>query len=235
MLRTLAGGRRVLLAAATAREARAVLAGLGADPARADREWQVIPVDARFDVVVTGVGKGNAAGGVARCADADRHAGVVSVGVAGALPGSGLGPLDTVVAEACVYADEGVEMPEGFRTLAALGFGSAPGIGERFEVGPAWREALAQAAASAGVAAAIGAVATVSTCAGTDARAAWVVARTGALAEAMEGAAAAQAASRLGLAFGELRVVSNTTGERAAQRWDLPGALERLRAVIGGL
>jgi futalosine hydrolase len=51
----------------------------------------------------------------------------------------------------------------------------------------------------------------------------------------MEGAAVALAAVRLGLAFGELRVISNTTGDRARQQWDLKGALARLTDVIGRL
>lgn len=80
---------------------------------------------------------------------------------------------------------------------------------------------------------AAGPVATVSTCSGLDSLAGQVRARTGALAEAMEGAAVGQVAHRLGIPFGELRVVSNTTGDRPRQVWDLKGALERLAAVLG--
>ena len=46
----------------------------------------------------------------------------------------------------------------------------------------------------------------------------------------MEGVAAAVAAKRLApdLPVVELRVISNTTGDRDAQRWDLPRALAAL-------
>jgi futalosine hydrolase len=51
----------------------------------------------------------------------------------------------------------------------------------------------------------------------------------------MEGAAIAHIATRLGIPCGELRVVSNTCGDRQRQRWDLAGALAKLEAVIGRL
>jgi nucleoside phosphorylase len=59
--------------------------------------------------------------------------------------------------------------------------------------------------------------------------------RTGAIAECMEGAAVAHVGVRLGIATGELRVISNTTGDRSGQRWDLKGALSALEKVIGRL
>jgi nucleoside phosphorylase len=59
--------------------------------------------------------------------------------------------------------------------------------------------------------------------------------RTGALAEAMEGAAVGMVAARLGVAFAEVRVISNNTGDRGGQAWDLPGALAGLTRLIGRL
>lgn len=83
---------------------------------------------------------------------------------------------------------------------------------------------------------AIGPIATVATCSGTDAAAAEVERRTGALAEAMEGAAVVHAALRLNVPAIELRTISNTTGDRARQRWDLAAGLEALgRAVRRGI
>ena len=69
---------------------------------------------------------------------------------------------------------------------------------------------------------------TVATCSGSDAAAAEVARRTGAIAEAMEGAAVVHAARRLATPAIELRAISNTTGDRAAQVWDLPSALQSL-------
>jgi nucleoside phosphorylase len=108
----------------------------------------------------------------------------------------------------------------------------------------AWRRALCRAGwveggdgegPDGGGRVVVGRIATVSTCAGTDARAATVARRTGAVAEAMEGAAVAQVASRLGVTFAEVRVISNTTGDRANQRWDMRGALGGLSRVAGVL
>ena len=150
---------------------------------------------------------------------------VLSAGVAGSLPDGGLALREAVVATSCVYAEEGLLAPDGFHDMTGLGFrlGDFEGnavpvdgqllevIGARFRAGP---------------------IATVATCSGTDAAARAVVQRTGAIAEAMEGAAVVQAARRLGVAGIELRVISNTTGDRDRQQWDLPGALQALREAV---
>ena len=44
----------------------------------------------------------------------------------------------------------------------------------------------------------------------------------------MEGAAVVHAARRLHLPAIELRTISNTTGDRDRQHWDLPGALDAM-------
>lgn len=222
----------VLIAVAAPAEARAACraAGLSLDPP----PWTLVPLWPGADLVVTGVGKANAAGGVARVADPARHGLVLSLGIAGALPRSGgamlaLGSL--VVATESAYADEGLESPAGWATVAELGFPLAPAP-MRANAVPGDAGAVVRLAAWAD---ASGPIATVSTCSGTDALAAKVAARTSALAEAMEGAAIGQAACRLGLAFAEARAISNTTGDRASQRWDIRAALERLERVVGGL
>lgn len=239
---------RLLLAVAAPAEARAVLRGLGGDPTLAEAPWRLHPVAAGIDLIVTGISKSNAAGAVARCLDPARHAAVVSIGVAGALPGSGGSgegmegglPIGTaVVADACIFADEGLESgegPAGWRDCAAMGFplGPAPVEGARVVV-PGW---LVERLREVDGAAKVGGVATVSTCSGTDVLAARVCERTGAVAEAMEGAAVALVGARLGVAAGEVRVISNTTGERSRQVWDLPTALrgvERFAARLGQL
>ncbi len=48
----------------------------------------------------------------------------------------------------------------------------------------------------------------------------------------MEGAAVVHAARRLHAPAIEIRVVSNTTGDRERQRWDLPAALRELSAAM---
>ncbi|MGH7133104.1 MAG: futalosine hydrolase [Phycisphaerales bacterium] len=226
--------RRVLVAVAAPAEARAVLGGLGepkADSGAAESPWRLVTVSDRFDLVVTGVGKANAAGAMARLADPARHGAVLSVGVAGALRKGGIElPLRaTVAAEAAAYADEGSATEQGFVDIAAMGFAPVAGGGMTFAADPALVKLLRPGVDAVGV------VATVSTCSGTDALAAEIARRTGAVAEEMEGAAVAQTALRLGIPFAEVRVISNTTGDRSKQRWDLKGALERLSDLCARL
>jgi futalosine hydrolase len=227
---------RILLAVAAPAEARAVLAGLGESPNEDAPSWRLRACAGPFDVVETGVGKGCAAGGVARCFDAARHRAVLSLGVGGALPRSGLRIGDVVLATESVYADEGALTPSGFIDVGAMGFAPDPAsasVGVRADA--------ALAASLRPLADRTGVVATVSTCSGADDLAVEIVRRTGAVAEAMEGAAVGFACRRLGaipgaaLAFAEVRVISNTTGDRPKQVWDLPAALRRLQAVSAEL
>ncbi len=173
---------RTLLVVAAAIEAEAVVRALGGDPSSGEREWTLVEIGPRFDLVVSGVGKSAAAGATARFLQTGRHEAVISLGVAGALPGSGLGLGDVVVATRAVFADEGFETPEGFTDIASAGFPPGPEGG----MGVACDEGLVAAMRTLG---ASGAVATVSTCSGTDALALEIERRTGAIAEAMEGGA----------------------------------------------
>lgn len=222
-----AGQRRLLLAAAAPAEARAVWAALGTGAPLDERSWTLIPCRAPFDLVLTGVGKSSAAGAVARVASGDRHAGVMSVGVAGALPGGGLSIGDVVLGTAAALADEGVQEGAGFIDMASRGFPPGPWSGMAGSPGRELAGLLANLADRQGV------IATVSTCSGTDECGAEIVRRTGAIAEAMEGAAIAATCGRIGLAFAELRVISNRTGPDPG--WDLPKALARLTQVLGRL
>ncbi len=214
-------------------EAKAVLAGLGGSSTEPIPEWRAIPVGDRFEVVVTGVGKANGAGGAGRACDPSRHAAVVNIGVAGALPGSNLPMSSVVLASQSVFADEGVITPDGFITLDEMGF--SPTAGDSLGVAGA-RDLIA---ALDPVTDRTGVITTVSTCSGTDAQAIEVQRRTGAIAEAMEGAAVGCVIERLNnelasnsIPFAELRVISNTTGDRDHQDWDLAGALDRLRSIV---
>lgn len=231
MTRWLAGRSRscVLLAVAAPREAEAVFEGLGVATPPGLRDWSVVAAAPGVDVVRTGVGKASAAGAVARGLDPARHAGVICVGVAGTLPGSPAGLGDVVLATASVFGDEGLATPDGFVGCAEMGFPLGGFAGAAVPLDAGLRERLAPLAAHVGV------IATVSTCSGRDDLAHELARRTGALAEGMEGAAVAAVAHRLRVPAGELRVISNTTGDRGTQRWDLGGALSRLSRVMGRL
>lgn len=224
---------RWLLVAASPREAAAVASGVSAGALCEIDYWRPVPVGARFEVLLTGVGKSNAAGAVARSLDPVRHAGVINLGIAGVLPGDQRLELGAaVIGSPSLFADEGLEAPDGFRDLASMGFAATSGIPNTDPRAFHPDEPILRAMRDAGATAAP--IATVSTCSGTDALARAIAARTHAAAEAMEGAAVALAACRVGgprLPFAEVRVISNTTGDRARQRWDLDGALSRLGEI----
>tara|TARA_R110000782_G_scaffold24264_3_gene62759 strand:- start:10930 stop:11625 length:696 start_codon:yes stop_codon:yes gene_type:complete len=216
-----------LIVVAAPKEVRAALQALGIDDARADipQLWGVVQAP-RALLLRSGVGKSAAAGATARWYDPARHAGVLSIGVGGSLPGSGLEIGDAVLADPSLPGDDGVRTPEGLTDLAAIGF---PEDAAPIRPDAASRAALAPLADRTGP------VATVSSGSGTDAAADDTAARTGAMVEAMEGFSCALAARRINpdARFAEIRVVSNTTGDRAGQRWDLDRALARMAKLLG--
>ena len=159
-LRAFLGGKVLLLAVPADVEAGAVLAafGSGATP----KAWHAIPIVPGVELIVTGVGKANAAGAVARALDPARHGAVLSVGVAGTYGIAALGSV--VAATECVCADEGAYgHPEGFVDMSELGFPPA-GVArdEEFPVDQRLLDVLRPFADVAGP------IATVSTCSGLD-------------------------------------------------------------------
>ncbi len=174
------------------------------------------------EIVVAGIGRTNAAAATTQAILEDGPiAAVVSIGIAGALPDSGLELGELVVASESVYVEEGLETPEGFGDMRTLGFPLGEFEGNRV---PADATLLTKCSALGRV----GAIATVATCSGTDRLAREVVRRTGAIAEAMEGAAVLHAARRLGAPAIEVRAISNTTGDRPEQRWEIARAFATL-------
>ncbi len=185
------------------------------------------PIDGA-QVVVAGVGRTNAA-----CATTEtilnqwKRGGVdavISAGIGGALPAEGEESLavgETIVASSCIYVEEGIVTARGFAGIEALGFPLGDFQGNAVPVDEDLLDRLSAAFR-------IGPIATVATCSGTDDAAREVARRSGALIEAMEGAAVVHAARRLKVPAIELRAVSNTTGDRARQIWDLQAGLQAL-------
>lgn len=183
------------------------------------------PID-DASLVVSGIGRTNAAAATTEAIIRDGPFGlVVCAGVAGVLPGGGLSITETIVATSCVYFEEGVMTPSGFEDIAAMGFALGEFGGN---VVPVSKDALSRL----GDQFRRGPIATVATCSGSDEAAREVVQRTGAVAEAMEGAAVVHAAHRLGIGAIELRTISNTTGNRQEQVWRLDDALAALGSAV---
>jgi futalosine hydrolase len=223
------GGGTCLVVVATAREALAVLTGAGRPGDRPPGPWTARRLNDRIALLVTGVGQANGAGATV-LADPGGFAGVLSMGIAGALPGPRQPEVGRVVlCDSCALADSGLQTAEGFTTQTGMGFPAVEGFGESFPSDPAWVAALRP------LADAVGSCATVSTCSGTDALAEAIAARAGALCEDMESAAVALAAARLGTPFAALRVISNRTGERSRQGWDMARAFSVLADLAGSI
>lgn len=188
-----------------------------------DAEASAIGDQPGVELVVGGIGRTNAA-----CATTEAilrrgpFAAVLSVGIAGSLPGSDLAIGDLVVGRESVYVEEGLETPEGFGDMTRLGFPLGDFPGNRVPGDPTLLARVAEIGR-------VGTIATVATCSGTDRLAAEVVRRTGAIAEAMEGAAVLHAARRQGTPALEVRAISNSTGDRDRQRWEIGKAFSTLR------
>lgn len=229
LLRSVVQDREILLAVAAPVEIAAVFRALGDGKAGVPGLWERVQVREGVSLVHLGVGKANAAGGLAQGLRSTDGL-VLNVGIGGALPGADggfrLSPGETVVGEASVFADEGLETDEGFADVATIGFPIDPEVGSRFVCEPRVIEAFGSSVTARGV------IATVSTCSATDGLAMEMSRRTGAIAETMEGAACGLVARRRGVAFGEVRAISNYTGARANQQWDIKGALASLERVL---
>ncbi len=190
-------------------------------------EAEAIGLHDGAEIIVSGIGRTNAAAATTEAmicggpVDA-----VMSAGVAGVLPGGDLPVGAAVVATRCVYVEEGLIAPTGFADMAAMGFSLGDFEGNAVPVDARLLSRLAPLFRA-------GPIATVATCSGTDAAASAVARRTGAIAEAMEGAAVVHAARRKKIPAIELRVVSNTTGDRDRQQWDMAGALIALGRAVG--
>jgi futalosine hydrolase len=204
---------RVLVATAVEVEADAVRKGLGE---RRD-----------IEVAAVGVGPAVAAAVTARLltvAEANEAAfqAVVSMGIAGGFADVvELGGL--VVATRSITADLGAQSPEGYLTIDELGFGSAVS-----EVDPTLHAVLRGRLRDA----VSGDVLTVSTVTGLGERAAELRHRwPRAAAEAMEGAGIAAAAAACGVAFAEVRAISNPIGPRDRAAWRIGAALAALTSA----
>ncbi len=246
-LTTLIGSKHVLLVFATPMEARGALVPAGLATAAAIdalEPWTRTQIAPRLDLAISGVGKANAAACVARVADRDRHSLIVSTGIAGSLalassPAPAIGTI--IIADSCTFADEGIATPKGFTNLSHAGFPirvKGTGVDASHWGGVSYAVDLYLVDALSAVIRSpaswlVGEIATVSTCSGTDAQAAEIGTRTYAIAEAMEGAAVALVGDMLGIRVAEIRSISNTTGDRDRQEWNIRLALEQLSKVLG--
>lgn len=189
-------------------------------------------------IALTGPGKVSAALATLELLEEKRPDWLIQVGCAGAYATSGLATGDAAIADLEIFADEGVEAPDGFLTMKDLALPQAARGDDRLfnEVpvhGPS--EAVLETIRSAtGGDSRIetGRFCTVSCGSGTDAAAARIEETWNPLVESMEGAAAALVAWKQGVRFSEIRGVSNRTGHRNREEWEIPAACEIAARVL---
>lgn len=217
---------RLLLAVASGGEYGAVLNAMNQSEENSG-DWQARHFEV-FTLLQTGVGKANSAGAVTRelvesTQQKRSYAGVLSFGIAGSLQTS-VEIGSSVFATASVFADEGTPLVANrdWTSLEQSGWAQTNFPQQETD----WSRHLSLCVDHTGV------IATVSTISGTDEIAADYLKRTGALAEAMEGASIAQVCSRLNLPFAELRVISNRCGNRNVNKLDIQTSFKRLKQLV---
>lgn len=213
---------RLLVVTAVDAERDAVVAGLAGRPGRPASQ---------VDVLVAGVGMASAGAyaGVALSRGSAQEAPyryVCSLGIGGAFAGrAAIG--DVVVGTRSVAADLGAQSPEGFLSLATLGFGQSD------------LDCDADLVSRLGIAlpgAIAGEILTVSTVTGTATRAAELADRhPAAVVEAMEGYGVAMAAAAVRIPFVEIRTISNLVGLRDRGAWRIKEALAALSDAASAL
>lgn len=185
--------------------------------------------------LISGIGKANAAhatGVLIRDFSPDM---IVSFGVGGAYPGSGLAVGDIAVATTEVYADEGVILREGFRTLETIGIPAATAPRRKFfNEFPLDRALAKRALRAAGKrgSASSGVFATVSSCSGTRQLALRLSKRLNAVCENMEGAAVAHISRLYNVPAVEVRGISNIVEDRDLTKWNIPLAADAASGAV---
>lgn len=183
-----------------------------------------LPRGSGVRVLTAGVGPAAAAAGTSAALAGEPAGFVLAAGI-----GGGFAPLipgSVAVASCIAFADLGAETADGFAHVSTLGFGPAG-----YDVEPQLAVELADRTGGR-----LGSILTVATASGTAASAAELLRRyPDAVAEAMEGAGVAAAASLHGVRCAEVRAVSNVVGPRDRDAWRIPEALNTLGAAVAAI
>ncbi len=194
----------------------------------------------RYAIGHCGLGKTSAGAALATIFNCVAISQVIMLGCAGAYPQSGLQIGDIATATQEILADEGVVTSEGFIDLKQLGFALVEHAQDKyynsFPCAADWlssnKMALQEYARQHNIQYLSGPFATLSSCSGSATYGAQIHQRTGAIAENMEGAAAAQVCTQYHIPFAELRAISNMVEDRNTANWNLSGAMQRAQQCL---
>jgi futalosine hydrolase len=190
----------------------------------------------RIVLAETGIGKVNTTSVLTVLLGRNSPDLLINTGCAGAYGGSSLAVGDLAIATAEIYGDEGVLTISGWEPLDCIGIPVLQSSGKSyFNELPISADFVAKAVRFAAVQAISiesGKFVTVSTCSGTSVRGVELAARFDAICENMEGAAAAHVALMYGVAFLEIRGISNIVEDRDLSRWDITRACENVQRFI---
>ena len=191
-----------------------------------------------LDIVcdISGIGKTNAVHALTCLIQSYSPAFVINFGIGGAYPSSGLKIGDLAIATNEVYADEGVLVDDGFRTLETIGIPLLKAGRKRyfneFPLDLKLCRTAMQAGKRTGANTKSGIFTTVSLCTGSAKRAREISSRFGAICENMEGAAIAHICCLYRIPCLEIRGISNMVEERDISKWDISLAAENCQKAL---
>jgi futalosine hydrolase len=184
----------------------------------AERDAVTTEPDHNSAVIVGGVGPAASAAATAAALARQRYDLVVCAGIGGGFPPAQAGEI--AVASDVAFADLGVETVDGFQSFE---FAT-----DRYPVASDVAQTVADRTGAR-----LGTVLTVASVTGTAERARSLVTRyPDAVAEGMEGAGVAAAATLHGVPFVEIRAISNLVGPRDRAAWRIADACAALRQAF---
>ncbi len=180
----------------------------------------------------TGIGLVNMAMQLTRILVTYQPDAVLLFGCGGAYPQSGLAIGDIVIATEEISGDTGVAVKDGFIPCEQLNIPQQPDLAPAFQQSYKLSPELRKRALKILPDTCHGPFVTVNTCSGYPELSEDLVSRTEGLCENMEGFAAARVCHQFDIPLLELRGISNPTGTRDPQLWDIKKGTEEAQLSI---
>ncbi len=185
-------------------------------------------------LVETGIGAVNTAQALSVALQEINPTLVLQLGIGGAYPASGLSVGDLALATEENYGDLGVITPAGWFPANEIGIPVLLTHRDYYNTYPLDADLVAKAQRTleqSGECAVQGPFVTVQQCTGRTDIGNELASRFNAICENMEGAAAAHICALYGVAFLELRAISNRVEDRNRDAWDIPRSVQRVQTA----